>query len=665
MRKFIRALAWAAAASCIAATVNAATARRPLQNADIYRILDVTDVQVSPDGAWVCYVVTGNDRDTDEPRSALWMSSWDGVQQVQLTNPGKSTRAPRWSPDGRYLAFLGQPAGTDKSQLFLIDRRGGEPRALTQTDDDIDSFVWSPDGGRLALVMEADAEPKTPKPIVIDALYFKKDIDGYISDGRKRHLYLLDVATRKLEALTSGADFNDDLPAFAPDGRRLAFVRTRERGNDPDGKGDIELIDATAGAQPAALLRDYATLTQHLAFSPDGHFLAYLRGVEPKYYSYAQETLQLVPVDGGTPRTLGDRLDRVVLNYEFLDTTTMLATIEDDGVAYPAQVDVASGTVQRLLAAPAVVAGLSTAAGHTALLLSDDRSTDEVYALEAGSVRRLSTQNDTLFAEIDLRPVEDIRFRSHDGTEVHGVLIKPSGFVAGRRYPTVLWIHGGPKGQDQHGFVVGDDQFMRQLFAAQGYLVLGVNYRGSTGRGSAFARAIAADWGHKEVQDLLAGVDYMISSGGADPGRLGIGGWSYGGILTDYTIASDRRFKAAVSGAGTANQLAMYGSDEYAMQWNAEIGYPWRSTALWLNLSYPFFHADRIHTPTLFLGGTKDFNVPLAGGEQMYQALRTLGVPTQLVVYPGEYHVFTRPSFVLDSNQRMLDWFAHRLGETP
>jgi dipeptidyl aminopeptidase/acylaminoacyl peptidase len=194
------------------------------------------------------------------------------------------------------------------------------------------------------------------------------------------------------------------------------------------------------------------------------------------------------------------------------------------------------------------------------------------------------------------------------------------------------------------------------MFAAKGFIVLRVNYRGGSGRGLDFAKAIYADWGHKEVQDLLAGVDYLVARGLADKDRLAVGGWSYGGILTDYTIASDTRFKAAISGAGSANQLTTYGADEYVLQYNNELGPPWSNPALWIKVSYPFFHADRIHTPTLFLGGDKDFNVPVIGGEQMYQSLRTLGVPAQLVVYPGQHHVFTRPSFVKDLADRMSAW---------
>ncbi len=310
-----------------------------------------------------------------------------------------------------------------------------------------------------------------------------------------------------------------------------------------------------------------------------------------------------------------------------------------------------------------VVTELAAAAGHTAVLASSDGSPVEVYALESGKLRPLSAHNQALFAELTLGTVADIAFRSRDGTEIHGQVVKPPDYVPGRRYPTIVWIHGGPNGQDDHSLELEGygPQLERQLFATHGYVVLAVNYRGSSGRGTKFARSIFADWGDKEVQDLEAAADYAVAQGWADPRRLGVGGWSYGGLLTDYLIASTTRFKAAISGAGSGNQTAMYGVDEYVMQYNAEMKPPWQSTSRWLAVSYPFFHADRIHTPTLFLGGDKDFNVPLVGGEQMYEALRTLGVPTELIIYPGEYHVLTRPSFLVDRFTRYLDWMAKYL----
>jgi len=239
------------------------------------------------------------------------------------------------------------------------------------------------------------------------------------------------------------------------------------------------------------------------------------------------------------------------------------------------------------------------------------------------------------------------------------MMVKPPSFDASKKYPTLLWIHGGPNGQDDHGlpFNTYPLQLERQLFAAHGYVVLAINYRGSNGRGKQFTQSIFADWGNKEVADLLAGVDFAVASGVADPQRLGIGGWSYGGMLTDYTIAADSRFKAAVSGAGLANALALYGTDQYILQYSNELGAPWKSPEAWVKVSYPFFHADHIKTPALFMGGQSDFNVPIIGSEQMYQALRSLGVPTELVIYPEQFHLFTRPSYIHDRMQRYFAWF--------
>jgi dipeptidyl aminopeptidase/acylaminoacyl peptidase len=224
----------------------------------------------------------------------------------------------------------------------------------------------------------------------------------------------------------------------------------------------------------------------------------------------------------------------------------------------------------------------------------------------------------------------------------------------GTKVPLLLRIHGGPNGQDQHTF-----SFERQYFAANGYAVLAVNYRGSAGRGAKYSKAIFADWGHYEVDDLEALLNETIRMGVADPNRLGVGGWSYGGILTDYMIASDTRFKAATSGAGTAFTVSFYGTDQYIIQYDNEIGPPWDAKAweTYQKISYPFLHADRIKTPTLFLGGERDFNVPVQGGQQMYQALRSLGIDTQLVIYPNEFHGISRPSYVRDRYERYLAWY--------
>jgi dipeptidyl aminopeptidase/acylaminoacyl peptidase len=637
---------------------DAPTARRTLTPDDFYNVQDVSDPQVSPDGLWVAYVMTTNVREDDEARSAIWMASWDGSQRLALTAAADGTGKPKWSPDGGYLAFIAKPAGSEKSQILVLDRRGGNARQLTSVSGDIGEYAWAPDGKRFAFAMQPGDTNPAPKPIVIDALHFKQDEEGYIGAGHGQHLYLLDVESKHIEQLTTDQAFNEDLPAWSPDGARIAFIRTHEQGADRDGREEIDVIEPKAGATPRSLVRPFAPNTQRLAWSPDGVLIAYLQGLEPKFNAYMQDHLAVVPAAGGASRPLADKLDRAVTSFAFAaDSASIRITVEDDATGYAAQVDLAGGAITRETAAgPFLVSALSSAAGHTALLESNDGALAEVHALEAGQLRKLTSHNDAFLAQLQLGAVEDIRFKNKDGTEIHGLLVKPPSFVPGHKYPMVLWIHGGPNGGDEHSLVLDGYQFEPQMFAAKGFVVLRVNYRGGSGRGVAFAKTIFADWGHKEVEDLLAGVDHLVASGIADPNRLAIGGWSYGGILTDYTIASDGRFKAAISGAGSGNQISTYGTDQYVLQYNNELGPPWRNTALWLKVSYPFFHADRIHTPTLFLGGEKDFNVPVMGSEQMYQALRTLGVPAQLVIYPGQHHVFTRPSFVKDLAERMSAW---------
>jgi dipeptidyl aminopeptidase/acylaminoacyl peptidase len=649
----------------------AAWAGRALTPEDWYRFKDVSDLTMAPDGKAVAYLVTTYDQASDQSRSALWLADWAGNGSVELTR-GESVSEPRFSPDGRYISFLAARPADAATQLYLLDRRGGEPQQLTHVNGVITSYQWAPDGRRLVLVMhgsDADAPDArsgadargggdAPRPLVIDAFHFKQDKDGYLTAESRAHLCLLEVAGGPCRALAADALRADSAPAFSPDGKQIAFVGNRDDSARQLGQDEILLVAAEPGAQPRRLLTTWSPNHQHLEWSPDGTLVAFLEGDEPHYNAYMMDRLALIEVGSGGVRQLTGSLDRAVLSPVFsADGQAIEFAVEDDGYQYPAQIALAGGALKRL-AGPIVVEELAAAAGHTAVLSSSDRAPVEVYALEEGRLRPLSAHNQALFAELALGTVEDITFKTRDGTPIHGQQVVPPDFVRGRRYPTIVWIHGGPNGQDDHSLELAGygPPLERQLFATHGYVVLAINYRGGTGRGAQFARSIAGDWGHKEVEDLLAGVDYAIAAGIADPARLGVGGWSYGGLLTDYTIASDRRFKAAIAGAGSGNQLSTYGSDEYLLQYNAELGPPWRTTALWLKVSYPFFHADRIRTPTLFLGGDRDFNVPIGGGEQMYQALRTLGVPAQLIVYPGEYHVLTRPSFLVDRSRRYLEW---------
>lgn len=641
---------------------------------DLDKLLRVGAPVVSPDGAWIAYTVSRVETSDDKSVTALWMVSWDGKQDIQLTYGKDSGGSQRWSPDGKYLAFTsGREGETKGSQVWLLDRRGGEAFQLTNVKDSLRDFRWSPDSRQLLLTVTAreepepapGAKPKPPKPIVLDRFRFKQDIQGFLSD-KQPHLFLFDIATKKLSKLTSSAEtgaaaYGEGQAEWSPDGKLIAFTSNQST-PDPDrvNNGDVFVVNA-APASPARKLTAFTGNDEGpLAWTPDSKQIVYRQGFTPQYSIYDMPRLAVVAADGGTPRLVAPRLDNWAGAPVFTADGKLMTEMQDDRNQYVVSISLQDGAVQRLTEGLGTASGLNEAGGHAALLWSTDATSPEIYALDGtqtGSqagvqLRKLTGHNDALMARLSLAPAQELSARTKDGSEVHALLTMPLGYTPGSKAPMLLRIHGGPTGQDAHGFNIE-----RQLFAARGYAVLNVNYRGSTGRGHAYSEAINADWGHKEVLDLLAAVDQAVASGNIDPDRLGLGGWSYGGILTDYTIASTTRFKAASSGAGTGNLLGFYGIDQYILQYENELGPPWKNLDAYLKLSYPFLHADRIKTPTLFMGGDKDFNVPVEGGEQMYQALKSVGTPAELVVYPGEFHGFTRPSFIRDRYQRWFDWY--------
>jgi dipeptidyl aminopeptidase/acylaminoacyl peptidase len=657
--------------------VSSAEERRRLDFADLAAIRAVSDAVVSPEGDEVAYVVRTADLEEDRITGDIWMTSWDGARTLQLTHSQASESKPRFSPDGRYLAFLvarsadGGVTETSKAQVWILERAGGEARRVTDYRGGVSDYAWSPDGKRLAIIA-SDPNPedassqdagkkKTPKPIVIDRYQFKRDGTGYLRRFRN-HLCLFEVETQASELLTPG-DYDEALPSFSPDGTLISFSSKREGDPDRNENWDVYLIEAKKGASPRRLTSFEGADNDPgwgspAAFSPDGTRIAYLRGAEPKYTFYETPTLAVISIGGGESRSLLPDVDRAVRSPRWsADGKWIHVLLEDDRNQVVARVPAGGGALERLGETNAVARDFSLGgSGRMAAVVSKPLSPEEVVAVEGSRYRSLGAQNSELLGKIELGAVEGIEFESRDGAAVHGMLVNPPGFRAGVRYPTIAYIHGGPVGQDGFEF-----DFTWQILAAQGYVVIAPNYRGSSGRGKEFTRAIHADWGNLEVQDVIAAVDHVVAEGIADPERLGIGGWSYGGITTNYTIASDGRFKAAVSGASVSNLLAAYGTDQYIRQYENEVGLPWKDVTPYLKLSYPFLHADRIKTPTLFLCGEKDFNVPLINSEQMYQALRSLGVETELVIYPGQYHGINKPSYQRDRLERYVAWFDRYL----
>jgi dipeptidyl aminopeptidase/acylaminoacyl peptidase len=651
---------------------------------DVFEIRAVGDPQIADDGKWVAYTVSTASLKEDKSETRIWMTPSGGGDAVVMTAERVSSSHPRWSPDGKYLAFLSK-RDEGKTQVWLLNRMGGEAQKLTDTVQDVDDFAWSPDSKRLVLILqdpspeeldEAKAKekdkpgssdkdkeakpkkPKTPPPFVIDRYRFKTDTVGYL-DRRRTHLYVFDVATKAVVQITSG-DFDDEQPAWSPDGKLLAF-RSNRSTPDPDRTYDTNIwVVAADNTDKGAHLTQVTTnpgSDGSPAWSPDGKWITYITQLDPKLLIYATHHVAVSPAAGGPAKVLTLAFDRMSRSPHFSpDGQFIYFMADDDGSQNLFRIPAAGGEITRAISGHVVVSNYSLAKSGdlAAQITTMDRPAEiSTTTTSGGPLTRITHVNDAFMAKIKVVTPEYVKFKSKDGTTVAGYLYKPLDYVAGKKYPTLLIPHGGPVGA-----YYGEFFHFWQLFAANGYVVLEPNPRGSSGYGQDFCKAIFADWGNKDYQDDMAMVDYAVAQGVADPDKLGVGGWSYGGISTDFIIAQTTRFKAAITGAGSAFFASLYGHDQYILDYDVELGHPWENRAVWDKIS-PFYRVANITTPTLFMGGDVDWNVPIVGGEQMYEAMKSLGRETELIVYPGEFHGFKTPSHIKDRLERNLSWYAH------
>jgi dipeptidyl aminopeptidase/acylaminoacyl peptidase len=644
---------------------------------DYFQIRAVSDPQLSPDAKWVTYTVKTALLKEDKNEERIWMIPAVGGTPLALTAEGNSSSQARWSPDGKLIAFL-SARDEGKSQVWLLNRMGGEAEPLTDLPQDVRDFAWSPDSRHLVLILrdaspeeleaakkkatkegapaEKEKKSKTQKPWVIDRLQFKLDEVGYL-DRRRTHLYVFDLAAKSLTQITSG-DFDDSEPAWSPDGKSLAFTSNRSM-PDPDATYDTNVwVVAANNSDKGAHLTQVTTnpgADGSPVWSPDGKWIAYVTKLDPRLFDYATKHLAIAPANGGEAKALTLELDRMVSVPRFSPDGKFIYFIaDDDGTQNVCRIAVTGGEITRPFGGRIMVNDYSLAktADLVAQIATLDRP-DELYTVPDGKLTQITHANDALMSQLKLTHGEYVHFKSKDGTTVSGYLYKPLDYVPGRKYPTILRPHGGPVWAYYAEF-----DHLPQLLAANGYAVLFPNPRGSTGYGQKYAQAIFADWGNKDFQDDMAMVDYAIEQGIADPEKLAVGGWSYGGISTDFIITQTTRFKAAISGAGSAFFASFYGHDHYQRDYETELGRPWENKAIWEHVS-PFYRVGNITTPTLFMGGESDWNVPILGGEQMYQALKHLGRTTELVVYPGEFHEFKTPSHIKDRLERYLAWYGH------
>ena len=656
-------------AALLAAASPASAQRRSFSIEDALKLARVSDPQLSPDGELVAYVVSRLDLEADESKSRIQVVPFAGGASRPLTRADRSASHPRFSPDGTRLGFLA--AGEkDRTQIWVLPLAGGEARELTRLPGGVSSFRWAPDGSSLAVVAmdpapDADLpeSERKPRPLVIDRLQFKRDGRGYLDD-RRRRIHLVDAKTGDHRQLTFGP-YDDGDPVFSPDGTEIVFTSVRPESGDADATDDSDLFliprDADENTAPLRLTNNPGP-DRSPVFSPDGRWILHTGNRKPELIWYATEHLFALDRTTDAVLTVAAGLDRNLSGPRFgTSSDRVYALLEDEGNRHLASLALAAeATPERVIAGERDVRDLEMAGDRAVAVAATPDRPAEVIAWTAGEEpRRLTGENDALLAEIRLAEVERIAFSSSDGTRIQGFVTTPPNFEEGRRYPTILWIHGGPVSQFSTAF-----QTIWQLFAAEGYVVVAANPRGSSGRGEAFSAAIWADWGNLDYEDVNAAVDHVIGLGYADPDHLGVGGWSYGGILTNYVITKTTRFRAAISGSSETDYRAAYGNDHYQLEWELELGLPWENPELYERLS-PIARVHHVTTPTLVLCGQLDWNVPLSQSENLYQSLRRLGVPTQLVIYPGQSHGIRRPSFQEDRYQRYLDWFGKHLKPSP
>lgn len=633
--------------------------KRSIRPEDVWRSYSVSSPKISPDGQWILYNHSKVDSIKDGYDGKLYMMSINGNENIQLTEQTKGVGQPSWSPDNKYISFLSKGKTEESSaQIFLMNRKGGEPIQLTKIKGEISSYRWFPDGKSILMEIldpsTADtAKTKIRKPYEIRRYTFKNDSEGYL-DERKTHLYLFDIESKKLDTLTRGV-FNESGAAISDDGKKIAYVSNITEDPDRNENTDIFLYDLDN--KSTLQITTYAGENGTPRFSPDGRYLSYTQSTtESGFNMYDQSRLWVYDLKANTARCLSENIDRSVGSVNWsADGRFIYSIIEDDRKRNILRFDINTGASDYITDKEGAFSSLDIGKdGRMVALYSNSTTPNEIYTNTNGTFTKVSTFSTAFLAPLKLSYVKGFSCQSVDKNTVTGILYLPDS--AARKLPLILYIHGGPVAQDDYGF-----DMTRQIMSAAGYAVAAVNYRGSSGRGMAYTKSIAGDWGNKEVKDIIAVTDYLIREDYVDPEKLGISGWSYGGILTNYTIATDKRFKAAVSGAGSSLQLSMYGSDQYIKQYEEELGKPWKNPKKWLDLSYPFFKVESIRTPTLFMASEDDFNVPVIGAEQMYQAFKSTGIPTELVIYPNQHHGIRVPSYIIHRHNKHLEWFGRYL----
>ncbi|MBX7185599.1 MAG: S9 family peptidase [Vicinamibacteria bacterium] len=628
---------------------------RVMEAKDIPTIRAAQDAQVSPDGRLAAFVVSEVDAKDNVYQTDIWLVGTGGGEPFRFTRHPKNDRAPQFSPDGTKLAFISERE--EKPQIFLADVRGGEPWKLSELKGGVSGFAWSPDGSWIA-ALSADApsedEEKRTKA--------KDDERVADQDFRMTHLHRIDVATRDTKRLTEGAFTLSDA-RISPDGAEIAAVRRPTPKADDGSASDIVIVPSTGGAP--RLLFENSGADSSPRYSPDGRTIAFLTR-DGKLPRTGSDSVAVIPRAGGAIT----RLTPIDLNPGTIlwssDGASILftATVGVEGRLY--SVPIRGGAPRTLMSGAFMVSSpmLATSAPSLVYLRQDPRSPNDVYIqgvdagsspLAAAAARRLTTLNPKL-SDFALSVTEVVRWKAPDGREIEGLLHRPEGAM-GKKLPLIVHVHGGPSGAYTLTFPAAMNNY-HHILTGRGYAVLQPNFRGSTGYGDAFQRLNVNDWGKGDFQDIMSGVDSLIAKGVADPDRMALHGWSYGGYMCAWSITQTTRFKAASCGAALTNLYSMYGTNDIPSTLDDYFsGPPYAKAEVYWSASAMAW-ITKAKTPTLILHGQADDRVPTSQGQELYLGLKKLGVPTEFVTYPREPHGFREPNHQIDKIERELAWFA-------
>lgn len=651
--------------------------KRPMTFDDLISIKRVGDAQISPDGTRIAYVVNAIDKKVNRGKRSIWIVPTQGGGARELITSEKNDDTPRWSRDGKYIAFMSTREGAP--QIYVANADGSNPRKVTNAPEGVSEFIWSPDGKMFAFVTdiypecrdlkctadksEAEAASKVQAVIAEGLLYrhwntFKR--------GKRSHLFVTSNEGGEATDITPG---NYDVPPFSlgdptafdfsPDSKEIVFSRNTDKVEATSTNNDLFVVPITGGeAKPITGNNPGSDTTPR--YSPDGKWIAY-RSQARNGYEADKFNLKLYDLSTGKTKTLSNKLDRWILEFTWAPDSKNIYVVADDrgreliGVAHIDD-EVIDPLIIKTTSSGITLSGDGKRLSFTrsSLTLPSEVFSATINGNSVSDVAQLTNTNAELLSKIELNSAEDFEFTGALKSKIHGFIVKPPNFDSSKKYPMILLIHGGPQSAWMDGWSY---RWNAQMWAARGYVTVMINPHGSTGYGQAFVEQISGDWGGAVYEDLMKGTDYVVSQGYVDPSRMGAAGGSYGGYMVNWVMGHTNRFKALVSHAGVYNLTSMYGATEelWFTEWEFK-GNPWDNPEQYVKWS-PHLFAKNFKTPTLVVHGELDYRVPVGEGLQLYTALQMKNVPSKLLYYPDEGHWILKPQNSELWYKTVMDWF--------